>query len=79
MVCHLSGAMLFAKARMVHAGLKRELDKRGLSLDAFEKTHVLLFTPAPSEAAVSPKTFCWSPWAPFLFQNDVAIDRKACL
>ena len=64
-----------AKARMVHAGLKRELRKHGLSLEKFDKSHVLLFTNVPTEEAVSPKTFCWSPWTPFVFQSFFAKKR----
>ena len=56
-----------AKARMVHAGLERELSEHGLSLEKFDKSHVLLFTNVPTDDAVSPNTFCWSPWTPFLF------------
>ena len=63
---------LVAKARMVHAGLKKQLRKHGLSLEKFDKSHVLLFTNVPTEEAVSPKTFCWSPWTPFVFLNDDA-------
>ena len=61
-----------AKAELVHAGLKRELGKHGLSLEKFDKSHVLLFTNVPTEEAVSPNTFCWSPWRRFLFQDDDA-------
>ena len=55
---------------MVHAGLKEKLGKRGLILDAFEKKHVLLFTNVPTKKAVSPDTFRWSSWTPFVFLND---------
>ena len=65
-----------AKAKTVHAGLKRELGKRGLILDAFDEKHVLLFTNVPTEEAVSPKTFCWSSWTPFVFQSIFAKKRK---
>lgn len=52
---------------MIHAGLKKEF-KLGLNLDAFNKNkHVLFFMSVPNETAVSPKTFCWFPWTPFLF------------
>ena len=61
-----------AKAKMVHAGLKKQLRKHGLSLEKFDKSHVLLFTNVPTEEAVSPNTFCWSPWTPFVFLNDDA-------
>ena len=71
-----------AKAKMVHAGLKEGLGKLSLSLDAFKKKHVLLFTNVPTDAieldgsvesprkalaAVSPDTFRWSSWTPFVY------------
>ena len=65
-----------AKARMVHAGLKEQLGKRGLILEDFHEKHVLLFTNVPIEEAVSPNTFCWSSWTPFVFQSFFAKKRK---
>ena len=65
-----------AKAKTVHAGLKEQLGKRGLILEDFHETHVLLFTNVPTEEAVSPNTFCWSSWTPFVFQSFFAKKRK---
>ena len=62
-----------AKARMVHAALKGKLREQGLSLtEDFDEKHVLLFTNVPTEEAVSPDTFCWSPWTRFVFQDEFA-------
>ena len=65
------------KTRMVYAGLKRELGKHGLELDPFDETHVLLFTNIPNAAGVSPTTFRWTPWTPFVFLNDKDVDGNA--
>ena len=75
-------ASVVAKAETVHAALKRELGKHRLSLVDFKARHVLLFTNVPTDAieldgsakktrtalaAVSPDTFRWSSWTPFVF------------
>ena len=66
------------KAGLVHEGLQKQLLKMDMRLDAFDKNkHVLLFTNVPNETAVSPSTFCWSPWTPFLFQNGGAVTANS--
>ena len=39
-----------------------------------DETRVLLFTNIPNAAGVSPTTFRWMPWTPFVFLNDKDVD-----
>lgn len=57
------------KARMVHAGLKRELADAFpfQPVTDFDEQHFLIATNKQWGLAFSPATFAWEPWTSFLF------------
>jgi hypothetical protein len=61
------------KAKMVHAGMKRELDKIQVKgkfvVSDYKSSHLLLITNTPSEegGVLNPKNFNWEPWTTLLY------------
>ena len=57
------------KAKMVHAGLMKELPSHlnGMTATSFVNDHLLIIRNVESRGDLSPATFEWQPWSSLMF------------